>query len=71
MSKLVTFFRVKFHNVFHPHTKGMISVHNGYSLLFLFNLLLFFFAMLFFDPRVVVEELKLILFSEKIGRAHV
>lgn len=64
MSKLVTFFRVKFHNDFHPHGKGMISVHNGYSLLFLFNLLLFFFAMLFFDPMVAIEELKLILFSE-------
>ncbi|MDO0919916.1 MULTISPECIES: hypothetical protein [unclassified Enterococcus] len=55
MSKLVTFFRVKFHNDFHPHGKGMISVHNGYSLLFLFNLLLFFFAMLFFDPMVAIE----------------
>ncbi len=64
MSSIVGLLKSKFRNDLHFPEKGTISVHNGYRLLFLFNLFLFSAAVVLMEPRQLLAEMQLILFSE-------
>ncbi|WP_313508729.1 DUF1576 domain-containing protein [Enterococcus sp.] len=64
MSSIVGLLKSKFRNDLHFPEKGTISVHNGYHLLFLFNLFLFSAAVVLMEPRRLLAEMQLILFSE-------
>jgi hypothetical protein len=44
--------------------RGIISVHNGYSLLFAFNFILLFSALIFIQPQYFFDEMLRIMFSE-------
>ena len=48
----------------HLEKRGVISVHNGYSLLFAFNLFLLLSAVIFMEPQKVFREMLTIMFSE-------
>ena len=48
----------------HLEKRGVISVHNGYSLLIAFNLFLLLSAVIFMEPQKVFREMLTIMFSE-------
>jgi hypothetical protein len=48
----------------HQEKRGVISVHNGYSLLFAFNLFLLLAALIFMQPQKLPSEFLQIMFSE-------
>lgn len=64
MSNLVSILKKKFRDDLHFPEKGTISVHNGYRLLFLFNLFLLSAALILLEPSHLVTEMQRILFSE-------
>ncbi|WP_430609398.1 DUF1576 domain-containing protein [Enterococcus sp. DIV0876] len=64
MSNLVDLLKKKFSHDLHFPEKGTISVHNGYRLLFLFNLFLLLSSVLLMEPSHLLAEMQRILFSE-------